>query len=93
MSKKAQGLSLNVIIIAALALLVLVILSVVFMTQSTIFSRETRSCTQQGGICVPQGSDCPAGMSARTIGTMRCLYSDGSPNPNEVCCLPGERIE
>jgi hypothetical protein len=39
--KKAQGISLNVIIIAAIALLVLVILSVIFMGRMGIFGEET----------------------------------------------------
>lgn len=45
MSKKGQGLSLNVIIIAALALIVLVVLIVVFTGRIAIFDRES---AQQG---------------------------------------------
>ena len=55
MSKKAQGISLNVIIIAAIALLVLVILSVIFMGRMGIFGQETagtRYCVDTlGGTC------------------------------------------
>jgi hypothetical protein len=40
MSKKGQGLSLNVIIVAALALIVLVVLIVVFTGRLAIFERE-----------------------------------------------------
>ena len=43
MSKKGQGLSMNVIIIAALALLVLVILSVIFMSRAGIFVLESKN--------------------------------------------------
>jgi len=41
MYKKGQGISLNVIIIAAIALLVLVILSVIFMGRMGIFTTES----------------------------------------------------
>ncbi|HLC52553.1 MAG TPA: hypothetical protein VJI98_04885 [Candidatus Nanoarchaeia archaeon] len=45
MNKKGQGLSLNVIIVAALALIVLVVLIVVFTGRIAIFDRES---AQQG---------------------------------------------
>lgn len=44
-SKKAQGISLDVIIIAAIALVVLVILSVIFMGRIGVFSKETSGTT------------------------------------------------
>jgi len=53
--KKGQGISLNVIIIAAIALLVLVILSVIFIQRAGVFSDETSGttfCEQTlGGAC------------------------------------------
>lgn len=42
--KKAQGLPMNVIIIAALALLVLVILTIVFMGRIGVFTKESGAC-------------------------------------------------
>ena len=52
---KAQGLSLNVIIIAALALLVLVILAVIFMGRAGMFRRESGDCGVVGGYCSRTG--------------------------------------
>lgn len=49
--KKAQGLSMNVIIIAALAILVLVILSVLFINGTLNFGTNTQSCESNGGTC------------------------------------------
>jgi hypothetical protein len=49
--KKAQGLSMNVIIIAALAILVLVILAVLFINQAGIFSSTANACEGSGGVC------------------------------------------
>ena len=76
--KKAQGMSLNVIIIAVIALLVLVVLIFIFMGKTKIFTRETASCTSRGGECLQScapgylrqsGTDCPEG---------------------EICCIPFE---
>ena len=49
--KKAQGISLNVIIIAAIALIVLVILVVIFSGRMNIFGKSISSCSSQGGVC------------------------------------------
>lgn len=50
-SRKAQGLSLNTIIIAALALIVLVVLSVIFIGKTNQFSQEVKDCRNKGGKC------------------------------------------
>jgi len=49
--KKAQGLSMNVIIIAAIALLVLVIISVLVLRAGGNVNRGT-GCTGVGGTCI-----------------------------------------
>jgi hypothetical protein len=49
MNKKAQGISLNVIIIAAIALLVLVILSVIFMGRMGTFTDKSKDCASATG--------------------------------------------
>ena len=49
--KKAQGISVNVIIIAAIALLVLVILSVIYIGRMGDWGKKTNQCTNQGGRC------------------------------------------
>ena len=51
MNKKAQGLSLSVIIIATLVLLVLIILSTVFMARMGVFRTEVAKCELSGGTC------------------------------------------
>jgi hypothetical protein len=89
MKKKAQNLSMNVIIIAALALLVLVILSVIFMNRSGQFVIDSKKCEASGGVCVNTGQSCPAGMSVAPMSGLKCLNSDGSENPNRQCCITG----
>jgi hypothetical protein len=51
MNKKAQGLSVTTIVIAALAVLVLVVLAVVFLGRLTIFQRTITGCEGSGGVC------------------------------------------
>ncbi len=74
--KRGQGMSVNVIIIAALALLVLVILAVVFLGRMDIFGTQTNSCTSQGGKCTTGGT-CDEGYSKLPL---KC------PNEDDVCC-------
>jgi len=51
MKKKGVELSMNVIIIAAIGLLVLVILAVLVINSSSKLPGATKTCTVQGGIC------------------------------------------
>jgi len=55
---KAQGISINVIIIAAIALLVLVVLSVIFMGRLGQFATKTAECENKGGKCADLGESC-----------------------------------
>ncbi len=50
--KRAQELSITTIVIAALAVLVLVVLAVVFAGRVGVFAKEvTVNCVSQGGLC------------------------------------------
>lgn len=49
--KKAQGISVNVIIIAAIALLVLVVLSVIYIGRMGDWGAKTADCETNGGKC------------------------------------------
>lgn len=55
--KKGQGISINVIVVAAVALLVLAVLAVIFLGRSNIFVKESVNCESQGGQCVV--GECP----------------------------------
>jgi hypothetical protein len=59
--KKAQGISINVIVVAAIALLVLVVLSVVFLGRFGTFSQQSADCENKGGRCAVGA--CPSGTS------------------------------
>lgn len=86
--KRGQGISMNVIIIAAIALLVLVVLSVIFLTRTGIWSRETVNCRVQGGSCVSTADDCPE-TNPITYNSWKCLQLDGSVDPDLKCCISG----
>lgn len=86
--KKAQGISMNVVIIAALALLVLVVLSVIFLTRTGVFSRKTIDCRQNGGICVSASEACPASYPT-SYTPWKCLRSDDSIDTDLRCCITG----
>jgi len=80
MHKKAQGISMNVIIIAAIALLVLVVLSVIFLGKIGSWGSEVNNCENKH----PQArcmDECPDGMTAYT--SWNCP-GDG----DLVCCVP-----
>ena len=88
MKTKAQGLSLNVIIIAALALLVLVILAVILMGRTGMFRRESGDCTTMGGSCSRTGC---TGDYQREVGYDCDLDGDRTTNEGQavdgVCCI------
>jgi len=82
--KKGQGLSMNVIIIAAIALLVLVILSVLVIRSGRDIS-ESGKCiaTVPGAICSNDVS-CPDGFFKNVLKGGK----DGGCYDGEICCIP-----
>lgn len=86
-NKKGAELSLNVIIIAALALLVLVIVAIIFMGKTGTFTKESGSCTTIGGSCTRTG--CTG--DERQVSYNCNLDNDNSQNEgmsiDGVCCI------
>ena len=86
MSRKAQGLSMNVIIIAAIALLVLVILAVIFIGR---MGTTTRGIDQCKGSCVATSYDCTSQGAYYQVTNDPC-YKSGTENldtDKPVCCV------
>ncbi len=80
-SKKGQGISLNAIIVATLALLVLVVLAMIFTGRIGVFTKEAKSCNTLGSAsCVTDASDCSA-EGQKVMNRYEC------PDENPVCCL------
>jgi len=83
MSKKAQGLSMNVIIIAAIALLVLVILAVLILRAGRGVTEGT-GCSGVGGICA---DDC-ADLGGVYVKNLPNSGRAGGCQEDESCCVP-----
>lgn len=86
MSKKAQGLSMNVIIIAAIALLVLVILAVIFIGRMGSTARNIDQCK---GTCVASEVDCTNQGPYYKVTNEPC-YRGGTKDldtDRPVCCV------
>jgi flagellar basal body-associated protein FliL len=96
MSKKAQGMSINIIIIAAIALLVLVILSIIFIGKMGKTREEVDKCETNGGTCT---ADCSAiGEYVRPVTSYKCYITSqaradetgkriGESDPDLQCCI------
>ena len=88
LDKKAQGISINVIIIAAIALLVLVVLSVVFTGRMGIWSQESSSCEPNIGRCAPPGAEC--GEEGTPVADYPTEYRAANcPGEDQKCCTIG----
>jgi len=82
--KKAQNMSLSTIVVAALVVLVLIVLSVIFIRSSGNFSKDVNSCASMGGTCGALCDDAAYGTDGYTI------YKPGAKcdDVNDRCCLP-----
>jgi len=87
MSKKAQGLSMNVIIIAAIALLVLVILAVLILRAGRGVTEGT-GCKGIGGTCYSSCEDLIQDQGGMWVKNLPNSGKDGGCASDEVCCVP-----
>jgi len=78
--KKAQGLSMNVIIIAAIALLVLVIISVLVLKAGGNLGDNT-GCSGVGGTCAPDCRD------LQPFDEWTVDVAHGGCDQGESCCI------
>ncbi|HME87412.1 MAG TPA: hypothetical protein VKE88_03300 [Candidatus Nanoarchaeia archaeon] len=87
MDKKGVEISMNVIIVAAIGLLVLVILSLMFINKIGIFSRESTNCLTQGGKCAVACGSADDGTAdyGTANPTIQCP-ADSAGNAQQ-CCL------
>ena len=87
MASKGQGISINVIIIAAIALIVLVILATLVIRAGNNVNRSANVC---GSVT---GSEVCRSVSEGCLGTeipnsqKTCLGFDQKPDPEQICCI------
>jgi len=79
LDRKAQGLSMNTIIIAAIAIIVLLIL-IYLLVGTTGDVDSAISCTKKGGVCMER---CEGIYGDSSLGSEPC------GNIGKTCCLPG----
>ena len=95
--KKAQGISITTIIVAAIALIVLVVLIAVFTGRMGIFGKDLTTA-QDGNLCKGDNMDVVTGSDCSSLGTdWEVTYSnfkectDGAPDgcleTGEYCCI------
>ena len=96
MKKKAQGISINTIIIAAIALIVLVIIVAIFTGRLGEFSFGVANCEDKGGTCTSYNpnqetaaSVCE-GMNAAPLRGTNCGREDqyNTEGREGICCIP-----
>ncbi len=80
MNSKSQGISINVVIIAVLALVVLVVLTFIFTGKVKIFSEGLQSCEAKQGECKSSCSENEA-----KIANTNC--PEGGAKENKICCV------
>ncbi len=91
MGRKAQGLSLNTIIIAIIVLIVLVVIIMVFTGYfGTRFTPGVTSCENSGGTCqFANADDGSNGCGYDSFGVSIAKLSGKCVNAGQVCCSKG----
>lgn len=84
--KKAQGISINTIIIAAIALVVLVVLIAIFVSKMGGFTTQLAKCSEKGGECVRDSAACKLKGQFNTGLTSTSCEKDSPSMP--LCCIP-----
>ena len=90
LKKRAQGLSLRVLVITAILLVVLIVLIIIFLSNSSSFRKEVENCNTNGGTCTfsrfcrgtPLDAKCTTGEIYVPTGWSYSLLSD-----RVVCCV------
>ena len=79
-NKKGQSISINTIVVAAIALIVLVLMVLIFTGNITSWRTAVESCESKGGMCY--ADDRCGGESTREVaGAYKCT------DVNQFCCI------
>ncbi len=89
MKKKAQSISINTIIVAAIALVVMVLVVMIFTTNIAKFRTSSNKCETNGGTCVKiESGDRPIlGQYENCAGDYDKPRTDYSCEEEYICCL------
>ena len=87
MNKKAQGLSINVIIIVAISLIVLVVLVAVFTGNLGGFTKTVGSTTGDSTKICAQQTPTAGSLKLQSDCTGRIVTSSDSGTDGKICCI------
>lgn len=93
MQKRGEGITFNAIIIAALCLVVLIVLLMIFSGKMNLFARSTE-CAARNGECLAQHSEwnggCPSDKPISIMSDDCHLIKEGVPTNEKPgqCCIP-----
>ncbi len=89
-SKNGQGMPINVIVIAVLALIALVVIGWIFSTQSGRFSQGLNSCEAKKGTCMDDKDDKRCASNETVLLTPGCKYVGTTTDQDKdgQCCIP-----
>ena len=89
MEKKAQSLSINTIVVAAIALFVMVLLIVVVVGNMSKFRKNADACGANGGRCMDDDDveEKCSGTYDRTRRECNCYDFRGEIEEGKVCCV------
>jgi hypothetical protein len=87
--KKAQSISIDTIIVAAIALVVLVLVVMIFTSNITKFRRSADACESNRGFCINADSikEKCSGDYFSVRGEYKCYNLKGEEDKTKVCCL------
>lgn len=86
--RKAQSLPMNTIVIAAIALLVLVILALIFTGRINVFSRGVAECSSQGGKCFSDSCGTETALNSPSEYPPASVACAKANENKPYCCLP-----
>ncbi len=87
MRRKAQSLSLNTIIVAALALLVLIIIALIFTGRIKLTREGIDHCANNGGRCVSNEIDRETMKYAQCQNSYDKVIIGKCEGEDQICCL------
>tara|TARA_Y100000310_G_scaffold88842_1_gene85911 strand:+ start:5437 stop:5727 length:291 start_codon:yes stop_codon:yes gene_type:complete len=89
-NKKSQGLSVNMIVLAAIALVVLVVTIIIITGQTSTTSKNLQSCALKGGKCaknLPGNEDLEKVECNDGVYNVPVIVNDPLCGESQLCCL------
>lgn len=88
LKKRAQSISINTIVVAAIALVVMVLLVMIFTGNLTRWRRSTDRCESRGGVCIDEDDiEDRCSQEYQKVTSDPCFDSEGKVDDDQVCCV------